>query len=295
MITIAEAFDRFKSRLELTEREQADASRRQQEIRVYLREQFEIDRDFLTGSYARWTKTKPLKDVDIFFVLGKKERAYRDKHPDVILERVREVLAAKYGADKVSLGRRSVQVDFGVQVVEDQANDQVMSVDMVPAFAKDAHYEIPDRTTGTWMMTDPEIHAELATKANKAFSEEWKPLVKMIKKWNQTAGKPVKPGFLLEVMALDLFVPEFVGSYPYELKGFFATAADRIKETWNDPTKLGPPVSDQMDEAKASVARGALLAAEESVTRAIRLVKTGRQGDALQGWRKLFGPLFPLS
>jgi hypothetical protein len=50
-----------------------------------------------------------------------------------------------------------------------------------------------------------------------------------------------------------------------------------------------------MDEAKASVARGALLSGEESVTRAIRLAKDGRQGDALEEWRRLFGPLFPLS
>jgi hypothetical protein len=236
-----------------------------------------------------------LKDVDIFFVLGKKERTYRDQHPDVILEIFRGVLASKYGEDRVSLGRRSVQVDFGVQAVEDQTNDQVMSVDVVPAFTKGSHYEIPDRTTGSWVMTDPEVHAELATNANEAFSGEWKPLVKMVKKWNQTAGRPVKPGFLLEVMALELFVPEFSGGYPYELKGFFATAADRIGETWGDPAKLGPAVSDQMDDTKASVARGALLAAEERVTRAIYFAKNSRQGDALQEWRKLFGPLFPLS
>jgi predicted nucleotidyltransferase len=295
MMTIPEAFDKFKNRLELTDREQEDASRRQQNIREYLREQFEIERDFLTGSYARWTKTKPLKDVDIFFVLGEKERGYRDKKPNVVLEKFREVLAPKYGEERVSLGRRSVQVDFGVQVVEDVTNDQVMSVDVVPAFASGSHYEIPDRTTDEWVMTDPEVHAELATKANKAFSGEWKPLVKMIKKWNQTAGKPAKPGFLLEVMALDLFAPPFSGGYPYELKGFFSTAAERIGEVWPDPAKLGPPVSDQMDEAKPSVARGALLGAEESVTRAIRLAQSGRQGDALQEWRKLLGPLFPLS
>jgi predicted nucleotidyltransferase len=295
MITIHEAFGRFKSRLELTDREQEDASRRQQDIREYLREQFEIERDFLTGSYARWTKTKPLKDVDIFIVLGKKERGYRDKKPNVILEKFREVLVPKYGEDRVSLGRRSVQVDFNIQVVEDSTNDQVMSFDVVPAFASESHYEIPDRATGEWVMTDPEVHAELTTKANKTFSGEWKPLVKMIKKWNQTAGKPVKPSFLLEVMALDLFAPPFSGGYPYELKGFFSTAAERIGEVWSDPAKLGPPVSDQMGEAKASAARGALLGAEESVTRAIRLAQSGRQGDALQEWRKLFGPLFPLS
>jgi hypothetical protein len=73
----------------------------------------------------------------------------------VVLEKFRDVLAEKYGKDRVSLGRRSVQMDFGVQVTEDQTNDQVMSVDVVPSFEKGPHYEIPDRTTRTWVMTDP--------------------------------------------------------------------------------------------------------------------------------------------
>src|SRR5438093_692139 len=46
MLTIDEAFRRFKSRLELTDREQADASRRQREIREHMDTQFEIDHDF---------------------------------------------------------------------------------------------------------------------------------------------------------------------------------------------------------------------------------------------------------
>src|SRR5881396_1176909 len=157
MININEAFAKFKHRLELTEGEQKDASRRQNNIREYLREEFETDRDFLTGSYARETKTKPLKDVDIFFVLGKSERGYPDKKPVVILEKFQEVLASKYEKDKVSLGRRSVQVDFGVKEMDDSADDQVMSVDVVPAFSKGTHYEIPDRTTIEWVPTDPTI------------------------------------------------------------------------------------------------------------------------------------------
>jgi len=295
MITIADAFKTFKSKLELTEGERKDASRRQSNIREFLRGQFEIEMDFLTGSYARWTKTKPLKDVDILVVLGKNEFEYRHKNPGIILGRFREVLAPKYGESNVSLGRRSVQVDFGVPVVEDSSKDQVMSVDIVPACAMASHYQIPDRQTGEWVATDPEVHAELTTKANRAFSEEWKPLVKMVKKWNETSGKPAKPSFLLEVMALQLFVPPFSGGYPYELKSFFSTAADRIGEGWPDPAGLGPPVSDQMDVPTIQEASTALRRAEETVSRAIRLTNDGRQGDALREWRKLFGPLFPLS
>ena len=69
MISIDDAFRKFKHRFELNEQEQANASARQTEVRDYLQEKFKIERSFLTGSYARWTKTKPLKDVDIFFVL----------------------------------------------------------------------------------------------------------------------------------------------------------------------------------------------------------------------------------
>jgi len=83
MLTIDEAFRKFKSRLELNDKEQANASARQNEVRDYLDTKFKIDRSFLTGSYARWTKTKPLKDVDIFFVLKSSEDHYRSKAPSV--------------------------------------------------------------------------------------------------------------------------------------------------------------------------------------------------------------------
>jgi len=295
MISINDAFKKFKHRLELTEGEQKDASRRQNDIREYLREEFEIERDFLTGSYARWTKTKPLKDVDIFFVLGMKEAGYRKQKPDVILGKFRAKLARKYGDDRVALGRRSVQVDFGVEAVDDTSGDQVMSVDAVPAFESAGHFEIPDREAGEWVSTDPEVHADRATKANQAFAEEWKPLVKMIKKWNQVVSKPLKPSFLIEVMALELFVPPFRGGYPYELKGFFATAADRVGDTWHDPANLGPAVSDQMDTTRVREAIAAFRRAEEMASRAIRLARDGNEGEALREWRKLFGPLFPLS
>ena len=57
MLTPNEAFRKFRSNLELTQKEQDDASRRQKEIRALMDESFKIADDFLTGSYRRWTKT----------------------------------------------------------------------------------------------------------------------------------------------------------------------------------------------------------------------------------------------
>ena len=296
MLTIDEAFAKFNSRQELTDTEQKDVSRRHQQVRDVVAGGLKIERDFLTGSYARWTKTKPLKDVDVFCVLHEDERAYRGKHPRNILHRVEEILLPRYGRDHVTIDGMAVTVDFGVVVDEDEDTaGQVMSIDVVPAFTKDDHYEIPDANDGDWIETNPEIHAQLAVDAQKAYQDKWKSLVRMIKKWNRHHGRPVTPSFLLEVMALDLLVPPFSGGYPYELKSFFADAADRIHDEWPDSAGLGPDVSAGMTTRQKDAAQAALAQAQEDVTRAIRLAQQGKNGEALRAWREIVGPMFPLS
>jgi hypothetical protein len=117
----------------------------------------------------------------------------------------------------------------------------------------------------------------------------------MAKKWNAHGGKPIKPSFLIEVMALELLIPPYGGNMRYELKGFFAAMADRIHDTWPEPAGLGPPVSDTMDIAARDMAKVALRAAEAAAAVAIQLEQRGKNGEALKTWRDLFGPLFPLS
>lgn len=296
MLTADEAFAKFRSRLELNQKEQKNASKRQQEIRAHMDESFDVDEDFLTGSYARYTKTKPLKDVDIFCVLGEEERNYRSKPPVTLLTAVEDALAEKYGTDYVTKQRRSVCVDFGVKVQEDRTDYQVVSFDVVPAFADGDDYEIPDTaTTEGWTKTNPRVHADKAVEAQKAYSSEWKGLVRMMKYWNNHHEKPIKPSFLIEVMALEVLHPPYGGQRDREMQFFFGTLAERIHETWEDPAGLGPPVSDAMDASRCEAARGALRQAERDAATAIHLSRTGRQGDSLRQWRDLFGPLFPLS
>lgn len=296
MISVQDAFKEFRSRLELTDGEKADASRRQKEIRAVMDAAFAIETDFLTGSYLRWTKTKPLKDVDIFCVLKDEERHYRAKQPSVLLNAVENVLADRYGRRNVEPQRRSVTVSFGVKEVNGKTNDQVMSFDVVPAFAKDDYYEIPDTAQSSgWTATNPKIHADLAVKANEAYAGEWKGVVRMMRAWNRQNDKPIKPSFLVEVMALQLLHPRFGGDYRYEMKGFLASLADRIYDRWPDPAGFGPDVNDNMDAEQCRVAREKLQRAEQQAARAIQLERQGKQGEALRTWRELFGPLFPLS
>lgn len=299
MLSIEDAFRKFKSRLELNSKEQKNATDRHTEVREYIRSKFSIERDFLTGSYARYTKTKPLKDIDIFFVMNDKEKHYREKAGGVVLDEYEKALVDKYGRDAIRRQSRSINVDFGVVVGEDDKTDyKVMSVDVVPAFDAGANYEIPDGDIGKWIKTDPEIHAEKATAAHQAYSSEWKGLVRMVKYWNNNPAhgeKPVKPSFLLEVMALDCLHGGWGGKFDREIQSLFATLADRVGEVWKDPAGLGPPISDAMDAKRVERARTLLQAAERKAALAIHQVRQGQNGAALKTWRELFGPMFPLS
>jgi len=299
MLTLDEAFRKFKSRLELNDKEQKNASARQTEVRNCIGAKFAVQDSFLTGSYKRHTKTKPLKDIDIFFVLKEKERNYRDKASTVVIDDFCNALAEKYGGKAVRKQSRSVNVDFGVLVDADDNTDyRILSVDVVPAFAAGDDYEIPDTDTGKWIKTNPKIHAEKATAAHQAFSNEWKGLVRMVKYWNNNprhGEKPVKPSFLIEVMALQCLYGGWQGRFDYELQGFFSTLADRIFDEWPDPAGLGPPISNGMDAARKERARQLLSAASREAAAAIDHARNGRNGEALKAWRALFGPKFPLS
>jgi hypothetical protein len=171
-----------------------------------------------------------------------------------------------------------------------------MSFDVVPAFPKGDHYEIPDtaRDTG-WTETNPEIHYQLAVEAQEAYSGEWKGLVRMMKSWNRYHDKPIKPSFLIEVMALKILYSPWGGIYSREMQQFFATLADRIGETWFDPVGLGPNVSDSMTPEMCRIAKDKLLEAERQAAAAIQMERQGKISEALKAWRELLGPRFPLS
>jgi predicted nucleotidyltransferase len=288
-MNVGEAFGGFRKRLEITEDEQKLAAARHKEIREYLRAQFAVENDFLTGSYVRDTKTKPLRDVDIFVVLkATDENRERFRSAGSVLAEFELSLGEKYGAGKVSQGRHSVKVDFG-------RDEAIVSFDVVPAFVRvRGGFEIPDSNLGEWIGTDPTVHADAATKNNKDFNDNWKPLIKMIKAWNRNReDPPVRPSFLIEVMGLKIVGPPPFADYAYEVQRFFGNAAERIAEEWPDPAELGPPVNDEMDKAGKDRAARELELAYRGAHEARRLERDVSNSRAIEAWRAIFGDLFP--
>jgi len=294
MLTTAEAFEKFRKRLELSDTERQDAAKRHTEVRDCIRGGFDIKNDFLSGSYRRHTKTKPLKDVDVMFVMGERENHRRSKPPIETLQAFEKCLKKQY--TDVAIGRRSVTVEFAKNYYPDDDDEgKILSIDAVPAFeCEGGDYEIPDKITGTWIKTNPEKHREQATNKNKDLDGHWVPLVKMAKAWNRASDKPIKPSFLIEVMAQELVEPPF-STFANEVRNFLAAMEANIGREWSDPAKLGPPVSDEMIRELVDKAKASLREEQRKAALAARAEETGRQSEALRLWREIVGDYFPLS
>jgi hypothetical protein len=282
---VDDAFLSLKSKLEITATEEALAKRRHAEIRDHVRESWDLQADFLTGSYRRETKTKPLKDVDIFVVIDSNgaQAQLRQSGPRTVLDKLSGVLGTKY--DDVVIDRMACTVNFG-------SGEEVVSFDVVPAFEKKTDvFEIPDTRTRSWIVTNPKRHHEMSTEKNKLCDGKYVPFVKMVKAINRELGEPVKPSFLMEVMAQEL-VSEPFGRYQDEVRWYLASAAEGVELSWPDPAGFGPDVNSMDTTQRATAARAlddALTIAEE----AIRLEDDGQERAAVEKWRQIFGGRMP--
>lgn len=286
MTYVDDAFAKCKTTLEITTTEQNFAKAKHDDIRALVRANWALDDDFLTGSYRRHTKTKRLKDVDIFVVVDSDgPQAYlRDLHPSKVLAALQAVLRLKFA---------DVTIDGFACVVKFGADDEIASFEVVPAFKrKGGGWEIPDADRSTWVSTNPKIHHEQSTKINGRCDERFVPFVKMIKGINRNFDEPINPSFLLEVMAQGLVATPF-GRYQDEITWFLASAADQITDDWPDPAKIGPDVNDTMSAYDRRAAADTLRSWQRIAEKAVRLEDDGEEKAAVEEWRKLFGSRMP--
>jgi hypothetical protein len=279
---IDNAFANLKRHLEITQTEQDTAVRRHHEIREFVNDRWDLADDFLTGSYRRDTKTKKLKDVDVFAVIDMEgaQAHFRSKYPGELLNALELLLQEEW--PNAHRDGMAVVVPYGEE-------EDVLSIEAVPAFDRDGGgYFIPDPDAGTWIATSPKVHHELSIAKNAECDGKFVPLVKMIKGINRQLGEPVAPSFLLEVMAQDIVKPPF-GRYQDEVVLFLANAAARISDAWPDPAGLGGDVNTVMGQAQKLLAAQALSEAQLIAERAVDLEDENQARAAYDEWKKLFG------
>lgn len=161
-----------------------------------------IKTSYLSGSYARDTAIAPLDDVDIIFVIN--PQAWQlgllslYPMPRTVLESFARAVRYRYPASSIRMQRRSICLQL-----------YHLDIDVVPAIEADATRQtilVPDAETGNWIKSSPKSHSDIATAINQQRNENFKPLVKLLKRWNANLPSTANfKSFTIETMAARLF------------------------------------------------------------------------------------------
>ena len=281
MQTIAQAFETFFPRLELTDAERMNASNQHIYLRERLQQGLPVQDNFLTGSYARKTAVKPLNDIDVFLVLRPTNALNTTTSPERVLAEVKRVLEAIYDGKTARRQARSVNIEF---------SGTGIGYDVVPAFSTDNDtYTIPDAQASTWISTNPRIHAEMSTTANEQAGKKLKPLLKAVKQANNRCEEPAR-SFHLEVLAWKVLTCD-PGTYIDGLVILLDGLASRICDACPDPARLGPDIRPALTRCQTAAN---WLGGRATLARDARqLAADGRTGEAHAKLRELLGETWP--
>jgi len=283
--TVAQGFDEYRSRLEITDLQASMVSTRQQNVRDVAKKELVVLDDFLTGSYMRNTMIAPLAnaDIDIFFVLS--SEYYKADGQQYLLDKMRDVLKKTYTTPQVSRNGQAVTIFF-----------KDFEVDVVPAFYRQGGgYFIADAILNRWIPTDPKMHIDLWSQANKAHDYTLIPLLKMLKGWNKKNGSSLR-SFHLECLGLKVLEGYAITYYPSALSYFFGNAPAWIKRPLLDPAGVGynPYVGEYLDTNDKII--DMINRLETAYTRARKAEEYAAKAkieDAYYYWRLIFDDYFP--
>lgn len=281
--TIQGGFDRLRSNLEITDLQSTTVSTRQTNVRAAVERGLTVLNSFLAGSYARSTMIGPLKEADLDIVMVLHPSYYAVNSPASLLAKVRDALRQTYpSTPSISPNGQAVTITF-----------TDFKVDVVPAFHRQGGgYLIPNTNAGTWISTDPTVHATVLTAANNAHNGDLVPLVKMMRAWNRINNRGFV-GFYLELMTTQILTNVTISNSPSGMRYVFKHGQEKVKLKQIDPAGFNNQVNGlrtvpTVDEA---IARFAM--AYNTALRAEQLAQVGRIREATDEWRKIFGDYFP--
>lgn len=273
-----------------------------------------VEGDFLSGSYIRGTKIHPLDDVDVVMVLDG-TGLYANKGGTLLNASIRgsgghgspvhsfieggnldsrrvidvfaRALHETYPSSTVSKAGQAVNVRFTYG----------MGIDVVPAFhivpnggdGLVEHYFIPQGGNSQWWIsTNPQIDRRIGDWHDNAKGNRLKPVIRLVKSWNQLRNNGRLRSYHLEVLCWTAFQNTAITDYSTALRYFFSVAGGLIATTCPDPTRLGDPIDRYLSVADRQ-------ASIEAANNANALINPPRLGFAvptvpsLTQWRSLFG------
>jgi len=214
-IAVTQRFTQFDSNLALTPRQQQDGLTKAAGVVGALDRHYYDAADcgnngFLVGSWGKGTMMRPPRDVDVFFVLPAKVywrfHGHSGNRQSALLQEVKRVLASTYPNTTMRGDGQVVMVGFGSY-----------SVEVVPAFRTDTGCFLICDTNGGGAdkSADPDAEKQQIGDVDGTCNDNLRPLIRMVKAWQQHCSVPIK-SFQLELVAVD-----FLRKSPWRRNTFF--------------------------------------------------------------------------
>lgn len=294
--TIDQAFREFRSNLEISDRQESLVSRRRANVVKVLREALSLYPDqesLVSGSWDRNTLTRYLHegDVDVMVVLHYSANKGWETTDGTIraLDRFKAILDDAYPDTDKWRDRNCISMQFSE-----------FRLDVVPTFRYSNggynYYKIPDSVRRLWVSTDPFDFAERISDVNKAMSQTFVPLIKMVKAWNRHQGWPIR-SFHLECLLYEHY-KHYTQSYTYPstLKIFFGALPGYLSRACYDPA-MGDRVDTYLDNnstgAKRQIAIEKARKAAADSEEAYEDQEKYSPVIAIGEWEDLMGEFFP--
>jgi hypothetical protein len=214
-IGVRPRFTRFNDELALTPLQQRDGLTKTAGViaclnRWYYGSDSQTDHRFFIGSWGKNTAGRPPRDVDLYFVLPVKVyyrfEQYIWNKQSALLQEVKGALGDKYPSTDMSGDGQIVLVNFGSYNVE-----------VVPAFPlNNGGYWICDTNNGgRYKETNPFAEANYIEAVDQVTNRNLRPVVRMLKAWQDYCSVPIK-SFQMELVAA-----EFLAQSPWRIYDYF--------------------------------------------------------------------------
>src|SRR5712692_9203403 len=208
-MTVSQRFDKFLSNISLTYEQEQDGIKKHSGVRNCLNKHYfnitsESANSRLVGSWGKWTRVRPPRDIDVLFVLPPAVyQRYEGKignKQSQLLQEVKSVLSYTYSTTKMRADGQVVVVPFASYAVE-----------VAPAFQlKTGRYWICDTNDGgKYKETDPDAEIQAISASDTQYKGNTRHLITMMKTWQAYCSVPLK-SFLVELVAV-----EFISSWQH--------------------------------------------------------------------------------
>ena len=142
---------------------------------------------------------------------------------------------------------------------------------------------------GGWLRTNPDFHASYVARRDKELNYKLKPLVLMLKRWNNVHSKHLK-SFHLEVIASTVF--SSLGNDSRDsCEKFFAWAQNSLAV--QDPAGHSGDLSIYLNPSSRQSVIQNLEAARVRAAAANLAARNGNHRESIRLWRIVFGDEFP--